>query len=78
MKNFPNIFSIFLSSAVLITIAAIFFSAFYSVKKGQGLVHYFSRLGIELDYNAMIIALGMIPVFWLVAYIIRSWTMKWK
>lgn len=39
---------------------------------------YFAKLGIELDYTAIIVALGMIPVFWLVAYAIRSWTMKWK
>lgn len=71
-------FTIFLSSAVFVAVAVIISSALSSAKKGHGLVRYFARLGIDLDYTAMVVALGMIPVFWLVAYVIRSWTMKWK
>lgn len=78
MKRLPNLNTILVASAVLITTAAIFFYAFYTARRGRGLVTYFAKLGIELDYTAIIVALGMIPVFWLVAYAIRSWTMKWK
>jgi hypothetical protein len=78
MKNFPNIFTILLTSAALIVIASIFTYAYHSVSPGHGLVHYFARLGIELDYTAIIIALGLIPVFWLVAFIVRTLTLKWK
>jgi hypothetical protein len=78
MKNFPNIFTILLTSAGIIIIVSIFIYAFHSVSSRQGLVHYFARLGIELDYTAIIVALGLIPVFWLVAFIVRTLTLKWK
>jgi hypothetical protein len=78
MKNFPNTFSILLTSATIIAIASIFIYAFHSVRSGQGLVHYFARLGIELDYTAIIVALGLIPVFWLVAFIVKTVTLRWK
>ncbi len=78
MKNFPNILTILLTSATIIAIGSIFFYAFHSIRPGQGLVHYFARLGIELDYTAIIVALGMIPVFWLVAFIVKALTLRWK
>jgi hypothetical protein len=78
MKSFPNIFTILLTSATIIVIGSIFIYALNSVRSGQGLVRYFARLGIELDYTAIIIALGMIPVFWLVAFIVKTLTLRWK
>jgi hypothetical protein len=78
MKSFPNIYTILLTSATIIIIASIFIYAYRSVRSGSGLVHYFARLGIELDYTAIIVALGLIPVFWLVAFIVRSVTLRWK
>jgi hypothetical protein len=78
MKGFPNIFTVLLTSATIIAIGSIFIYAFHSVRSGQGLVHYFARLGIELDYTAIIVALGFIPVFWLVAFIIKALTLRWK
>lgn len=78
MKNFPNIFTLLLTSATIIVIASIFIYAFHSVSSGQGLFHYFARLGIELDYTAIIVALGLIPVFWLVAFIVKTLTLRWK
>jgi hypothetical protein len=78
MKNFPYIFPILLTSGAIIVIASIFIYAFHSISAGQGLVHYFARLGIELDYTAVIVALGLIPVFWLVAFIVKILSLKWK
>jgi hypothetical protein len=78
MKYFPNIFTIIITSATAITVASIFIYAFHSIRTGQGLVHYFARLGIELDYMTIIIALGLIPVFWLVAFVVRTVTLRWK
>jgi len=78
MKGFPNIFTILLTSATIIAIGSIFIYAFHSARPGQGLVRYFARLGIELDYTAIIIVLGMIPVFWLVAFIVKALTLRWK
>ncbi len=40
------------------------------------MVRYFASLGIQLDYTAIIIALGMIPVFWLVAFIVKALTIE--
>jgi hypothetical protein len=78
MKNFPSILTILLTSATIIVIGSIFIYAFHSVRPGQGLVRYFASLGIQLDYTAIIIALGMIPVFWLVAFIVKALTLRWK
>lgn len=78
MKKFPSIFTILLTSSTIVIIGSIFIYAFHSVRPGQGLVRYFARLGIELDYTAIIILLGMIPVFWLVAFIVKALTLRWK
>lgn len=76
MKNMPNITTLFLISGAIIATVSIVIYASHSALTNQGLVHYFARLGIEVDYTAIIIALGLIPVFWLVAFIIKTFSVK--
>ena len=76
MKNMPNITTLFLISGAIIATVSIVIYASHSARSNQGLVHYFARLGIEVDYTAIIIALGLIPVFWLVAFIIKTFSVK--
>jgi hypothetical protein len=76
MKNMPNISTILLITTAIIAIISLVIYASRSARTHQGLVHYFSRLGIEVDYTAMIVALGLIPVFWLIAIIIKTWSVK--
>jgi hypothetical protein len=62
--------------AAIITIALIVSHVMTTAGKGFGLVHYFARLGIEVDYLAIVIAVGLIPVFWLGGFLIRTWMVK--
>ncbi|HVN70695.1 MAG TPA: hypothetical protein VMU10_01625 [Desulfomonilia bacterium] len=76
MKNKPDITSIIAISSITIVIIAFVIYASRSARTKQGLVHYFARLGIEVDYTAIVIALGLIPVFWIIALIIKTWSAK--
>ncbi|HWR68874.1 MAG TPA: hypothetical protein VN416_07625 [Desulfomonilia bacterium] len=62
--------------AVLIVIVSLISFALDSISPGHGLVHYYARLGIEVDFAAIIIAVGLIPVVWFVGFIIRTWSVK--
>jgi len=76
MKNMPNITTLFLIMAAVIVTVSIVIHASRSALTHQGLVHYFARLGIGVDYTTIIIALGLIPVLWLVAFIIKTLSVK--
>ncbi len=65
-----------LALAAIITIALIVSHVMNTAGKGFGLVHYFAQLGIEVDYLAIVIAVGLIPVFWLGGFLIRTWLVK--
>jgi hypothetical protein len=57
------------SAAVMISLAI---HAYSSSPGSSGLLRYFARLGIDLDDRAILIALGLIPVFWLAGFIIKT------
>ncbi|HPR54909.1 MAG TPA: hypothetical protein PLV84_07255 [Deltaproteobacteria bacterium] len=62
--------------AVLVSTGYLVLSALEASGAGHGLVRYFARLGIGVDLRAVILAVGLIPLAWLVGFIIRTWSVK--
>ncbi len=74
--NSPKIFVALLVLVALTSVGYLVLPAFEGSGAGHGLVNYFARLGIEVDLRAAVIAVGLIPVAWLVGFIIRTWSVK--
>lgn len=72
----PKILVALLALVALTSVGYLVFPAFEGTGAGHGLVNYFARLGIEVDLGAAVIAVGLIPVAWLVGFIIRTWSVK--
>ena len=75
MKN-PKILLALLALVALTSVGYLMVSALEGSGAGQGLADYFARLGIEVDLRAAVIAVGLIPVVWIVSFIIRTWSVK--
>lgn len=65
-----------LALAALTVVGYLVYPAFVESAAGHGLVRYFARLGIEIDLRAGVVAVGLIPVVWLVGFIIRTWSVR--
>jgi len=76
MYSVSKILIALLALAALMTVGYLAYPTFEGSGAGQGLVRYFARLGIEVDLRAAVIAVGLIPVTWLVGFIIRTWSVK--
>jgi hypothetical protein len=69
-KNFTT-FYLFLALTVIV-----YTFIYNGMRAGKGLVHFFLQFGIELDFTIIIIVLGLIPAFWIISIIIKTWTAK--
>jgi hypothetical protein len=71
MKKLLRISSLFLVLAVIVST-----SVYLSMRAGRGLAQFFLQFGIEVDSTILIIVLGLIPAFWIISLIIKTWTAK--
>lgn len=76
MHRVFKVLTAILALAALTVVVYLVYPAFVESAAGHGLVRYFARLGIEVDLRAAVIAVGLIPVFWLAGFIIRTWSVK--
>ena len=76
MKHMPRARTLVLALAATAAMVSLAICAHCSTPAGSGLMHYFARLGIELNGRAILIALGLIPVFWLVGLVIKTFSAK--
>jgi len=72
----PKILGTLFIPAALLSTGLLAYSSWEGSGVGNGLVDYFARLGFEVDLRAAVIAVGLIPVAWLVGFIIRTWSVK--
>lgn len=74
MNSIVKFLAACLSLAAVIAVVILMAYAFRSMGVGSGLAHYFARLGIEVNFPLIIIVIGLIPVAWLIGFIIKTWS----